>query len=381
MMKSVYVNAHNIISASGITSEENFASVLKGYSGVQLQHRNDIDDEPFYASLIDEKLLQKVSVDVNNKDYTRFETLLIASVEQALKNSAIDIRDEKTILIFSSTKGNVELLENQDVTPELTEQISLFHSATLVTEYFKNPNTPVVISNACISGIAALLFAKRILQSGRFEHAVVVGADTISKFIFSGFKSFRALSNGKCKPFSIDRDGINLGEAAATVILTTIKSSNNIQLKGGATGNDANHISGPSKTGDELSRAINIALTEANILPEEIDFISAHGTATLFNDEMEAKAFVSSGLNDIPVNSLKGFFGHTLGAAGLVESVISLMSVEKNVIIPTLGFTSPGIPVAINICTQPIYKPLKSFLKTASGFGGCNGALVFSKVN
>ena len=381
MSNPVYINTHNIISPLGITSEENFKTVLKGISGVKLQHRTDIDDEPFYASLIDEKLLQKVSASEINKDYTRFEILLIASVEQALKKTTIDISDEKTIIIFSSTKGNIELLESQDVTPELTERMSLFHSAKLVTEYFKNQNTPVVISNACISGIAALLFAKRLLQSGAYDHAVVVGADTISKFVFSGFKSFRALSAGKCKPFSADRDGINLGEAAATIILTTKKLTNNIQLIGGAISNDANHISGPSKTGDELSMAINKALADACILPDEIDFISAHGTATLFNDEMEAKAFVTSGLNNIPVNSLKGNFGHTLGAAGLVESVISLMSLDNNVIIPTLGFTSPGVPVAINICTQPIYKPLQSFLKTASGFGGCNGALVFSKVN
>jgi 3-oxoacyl-[acyl-carrier-protein] synthase-1 len=258
----------------------------------------------------------------------------------------------------------------------------LFHSAKLVAQAFENANTPIVISNACISGIAALLFAKRLLETGAYENAVVVGADTITKFVFSGFKSFRALSAGKCKPFSADRDGINLGEATATVLLTTNQhSSHRIQLKGGATSNDANHISGPSKTGDELSIAINKALSEANLSAKEIDFISAHGTATLFNDEMEAKAFHTSKLLDVPINSLKAYFGHTLGAAGLVESVISILSLENNIVVPTLGFTTLGVPVAANICNETIHQPMKCFLKTASGFSGCNGALVFGKVD
>lgn len=378
MLKTVFIDAHSIVSPLGISSQQNFDALLQGNSAVQLQHRNDIDDEPFYASLIDDNLLQ----DEINPNYTRFETLLITSVKQALKNTSINIKNEKTIIIFSSTKGNIALLENKQATPELLERISLFHSAKLVAQVLENPNTPIVISNACISGIAALIFAKRLLETSAYENAVVVGADTITKFVFSGFKSFRALSAGKCKPFSANRDGINLGEAAATIILTThTPSTNKIQLKGGATSNDANHISGPSKTGDELSIAINKALSEANISANEIGFISAHGTATLFNDEMEAKAFHTSKLFDVPINSLKGYFGHTLGAAGLVESVISILSLEKNVLVPTLGFTALGVPVTANICTETIHKPMKSFLKTASGFGGCNGALVFAKVD
>lgn len=378
MLKPVFINAHSIVSPLGISSQQNFDALLQGNSAVQLQHRNDIDDEPFYASLIDDNLLQ----DEINPNYTRFETLLITSIKQALKHTSINIKNEKTIIIFSSTKGNIALLENKQATPELLECISLFHSAKLVAQVLENPNTPIVISNACISGIAALLFAKRLLETSAYENAVVVGADTITKFVFSGFKSFRALSAGKCKPFSADRDGINLGEAAATIILTTqAASTNKIHLKGGATSNDANHISGPSKTGDELSIAINKALSEANISANEIDFISAHGTATLFNDEMEAKAFHIAALFDVPINSLKAYFGHTLGAAGLVESVISILSLENNVVMPTLGFTTLGVPVAANICTETIHKPMKSFLKTASGFGGCNGALVFAKVD
>lgn len=379
MLQPVFVNTHNIISPLGITSKQNFDAVLNGKSGVQRQQRKDIDEEPFYASLIDDKWLQTEITFL--KDYTRFENLLIASIKQAIINTTIDIEDKNTIFIFSTTKGNIALLENNEATPALLERISLFYSAKIVTQIFKNPNTPIVVSNACISGIAAMIFAKSLLETGAYKNAVVVGADTITKFVFSGFKSFRALSATKCKPFSNDRDGINLGEAASTIILTTQSLVNKkIQLKGGATSNDANHISGPSKTGDELSIAINKALSEANLSANKIDFISAHGTATLFNDEMEAKAFYLSDLNTIPVNSLKGYFGHTLGAAGLVESVISLISLENNVIVPTLGFTELGVPVEVNVYNEPIYKNLNSCIKTASGFGGCNGAIVFEKI-
>ncbi|MDB5228972.1 MAG: fabF 2 [Bacteroidota bacterium] len=382
MHADIFIKGHNIISPLGISSEENFKEILKGNTGVKLHNRIDIDDEPFYASLIDDQILPGAShLHPGNKKYTRFETLLIASIKQALETVAVDMEDKKTILIFSSTKGNIALLEKNEPLSNSLEEISLFHSAKLVTELFKNPNTPVVISNACISGIAALIYAKRLLSSGAYENAVVVGGDNISKFIFSGFKSFRALSNGVCKPFSADRDGINLGEAASTVILSTQSQPGALQLKGGAIRNDANHISGPSKTGVELSSAIDKALSEANILSKQIDFISAHGTATPFNDEMEAKSFYLSKLYDTPVNSFKGYFGHTLGAAGLVESVIGMMSLQHSTIIPTFGFTNHGVSVPVNICAQQIHKPMHSFLKTASGFGGCNAAVVFSNSN
>ncbi|HUM51269.1 MAG TPA: beta-ketoacyl synthase N-terminal-like domain-containing protein, partial [Chitinophagales bacterium] len=315
-------------------------------------------------------------------NYTRFEALAIASVQQALKGSTIDVSTEKTIFILSTTKGNIALSENNEVSAVLYERISLFYSAKIIAHHFNNPNIPVVISNACISGIASMIYAKRMLENGVFENAVIVGADTISKFVYSGFKSFHALSKDFCKPFSFNRDGINLGEAAATIILTTsYLSQNKIVIKAGTIGNDANHLSGPSKTGEELSLAIDKCLLDARISVNEIGFISAHGTATPYNDEMEAKAFHLSNLNDVPVNSLKGNFGHTLGAAGLLETIMSIISLHENVILQTHGFTKIGVPVDITICSEPIEKEMRSFIKTASGFGGCHAAAVFEKVN
>lgn len=380
MSNSVFIHAHNIISPLGVTSEANFDNVLQGKTGIQNQLNIAIDDAELHASLIHDNSFLHFINEQNN--FTRFETLAIASIQQSLKEATIDVSSEKTIFILSTTKGNIALLENNEVNTELYKRISLFHSAKLIAQHFNNQNTPVVISNACISGIAAIIYAKRMLENGVYENAVVVGADTISKFVYSGFKSFHALSKGICKPFSFDRDGINLGEAAATVILSTSsQSQNKIMIKAGVIGNDANHLSGPSKTGEELSLAINKSLEKAQLSSAEIDFISAHGTATPYNDEMEAKAFHLSNLNVVPVNSLKGNFGHTLGAAGLLETIMSIISLRENVILPTYGFTKIGVPVDITICEKPIKKVMRAFIKTASGFGGCHAAAVFEQIN
>src|SRR6185436_15252216 len=153
----------------------------------------------------------------------------------------------------------------------------------LVAEYFGFTNQPVIISNACISGVLAIITGMRLLRSGQYENAVIAGADVITKFILSGFESFQALSPQICKPFDRTRDGLNLGEGAATVILSTNKKYSEsrtygIKVKGGSVSNDANHISGPSRTGKELAHAIKKAMLDASVSLEDIDFISAHGT-------------------------------------------------------------------------------------------------------
>ena len=147
----------------------------------------------------------------------------------------------------------------------------------------------------------------------------------------------------------------------------------------GLTGNDANHISGPSRTGRELSKIIQTVLQNVSVSPSDIDFISAHGTATAYNDEMEAKAIDLAGMDSVPVNSLKGYYGHTLGAAGLVESIITIASMKEDLVLPTLGFKEHGVTKPIRVNSSLLQKPLKHCLKTASGFGGCNAVVLFSK--
>jgi 3-oxoacyl-[acyl-carrier-protein] synthase-1 len=376
-MTEIFVSSDNIVSPVGLTTAENFMQLKQNVSGIKLHHDGSMSEQPFQAALFSQNSFGPGD---HQKKYTKFENLLISSITDALSKSNVSPADKKTILIISSTKGNINLLETEEASDDLNKRISLHTSGRLVAGHFQFANQPIIISNACISGILAILTGMRLIQSGQYDHAVVAGADVISKFVLSGFQSFQAISPLPCKPFDAARDGINLGEAAGTVILTSVKGhSNGVKVSGGSVSNDANHISGPSRTGEELSFAINKAMHASRISAKEIGFISAHGTATLFNDEMEAKAIGLSGLQDMPVNSLKGYYGHTLGAAGIIESIISMQSLKENLVMPTRGFENSGVSQIINVCSS-LYKSTSAhFLKTASGFGGCNAAMVFSK--
>jgi len=377
-MTDIFISADNIFSPLGANTAENFSQLKNNVSGIKLHDDLIMSGQPFYASLFDST--KAFAAEANQNDYTKFEKLLIASIKNALDNSKINTRDKKTVLIISSTKGNISLLETETCSKELQTRISLNTSAKLVAEHFGFTNQPVVVSNACISGLLAILTGMRLIRSGQYKNAVVAGADVISKFVLSGFQSFQAISATPCKPFDAARDGINLGEGAGTVILTSNKEhSSGIKVKGSSVSNDANHISGPSRTGEELYLAVARAMKDSNLSAKDINFISAHGTATIYNDEMEAKAITLAGMQSAPLNSLKGYYGHTLGAAGIIESIISMQSLKEDVIIPTMGFKNMGVTQPVNVCASLYRSTLQHCLKTASGFGGCNAAMIFSK--
>ncbi|MBX3253834.1 MAG: beta-ketoacyl synthase [Chitinophagaceae bacterium] len=380
-MKPVYIIADNITSPIAASSEENFALLQENASGIR-QHRHPaFSPVPFYASLFgNDPFLDAIGMH-NKEQYTKFEKLLIASVADALQRSEVSPAEDKAILILSSTKGNISLLETEQQDESLKKRLSLHHSAKLLANHFHFVQAPVVVSHACISGLVAIITGMRLLQSGKYDHAIVAGADIITKFVLSGFQSFHAVSDAPCKPFDAMRNGINLGEGAATVVLSVQKPAGGpfVQLLGGSVSNDANHISGPSRTGEELYQAISNAMREAGVTQNDIDFISAHGTATVYNDEMEAKAINLAGMKDVPVNSLKGYYGHTLGAAGLIETVASLHSLKKDVLLPTPGYSEPGTSQPVNIISETKKTELQTCLKTASGFGGCNAAIILQK--
>lgn len=373
-MKKVYLVADNIYSPLGATTVQNFEHLVNGVTGVRQHDDKALCNEPFFASLFEKGYFQ------TDEHLTKFEQMLIASVTETLYGVDKNISDKKTVLIISTTKGNISLLETEKPGPDLDERIALHTSAKKIAKHFGFVNEPMVVSHACISGLVAIITGMRLIQSGQYDHAVIAGADVISKFVLSGFQSFQAVSPELCKPFDAERDGINLGEGAATVILSAKKPEDEvIELVSGAVSNDANHISGPSRTGEELYYAINKAMNAAGLKPEDIDFISAHGTATVYNDEMEAKAVTLADLQDVPLNSLKGFYGHTLGASGLIEAIVSAQSLKQNMIIPTKGFSKQSGANPVNVCTQLISKPLNICLKIASGFGGCNAAIILTK--
>ena len=370
----VYIVADNILSPIGKTTDENLESLKQNISAVKHHTDLDITPDPIAAALFDPDATQIV------KNYTKFENLLISSISDVINQLPQGYLGDKTVLIVSSTKGNISLLETEKHTEALNKRMALHTSAQLVADHFGFVNKPIVISNACISGVMAVLTGMRLIQSGQYENAIVTGADVISKFVLSGFQSFQALSSTVCRPFDKERTGLNLGEGAATVVLSSRKQNDtDVKVSSGAISNDANHISGPSRTGEELGFAIKKALLDAGITAHDVDYISTHGTATNYNDEMEANAINFAGLQHVLANSLKGYYGHTLGAAGLIESIIATHAIKDGLIFPSLGFAENGVSKPINICTQLTHMPVKHVLKTASGFGGCNAAMIFSK--
>lgn len=363
--------ADSVVSPLGSTSRTNFQKVSEGISGIALVDDPSLSPAPFYVGAI-----PKVQQDGTS---TRFELLSCLAIEDVM--SQLSIPPARTLFILSSTKGNISFLEEgQPAHP----RIHLHSTADFLAKRF-GFKTSLVVSNACISGVMALVVGKRMIENGEYDHALIVGTDVLSRFIISGFQSLQALSPEPCRPFDADRKGINLGECAAAIVLSSdpgiLGIKPKIRILGGGLSNDANHISGPSRTGEELVFAVKQAMEESRITKTEIDFISAHGTATLYNDEMEAKAFSLLGMNEIPLNSLKGYFGHTLGAAGVAEVSMSAQSLLMDALIPSKGFETLGVSQPVNVIRHLEKRPLKTCLKTASGFGGCNAAIILQKEN
>lgn len=307
-------------------------------------------------------------------DVTRFEALMVHNLKQVCSISGVSLSQEDTRLVISTTKGNVSLLTGEGA---IDERCYLWSSARRVATYFGAAHEPVVISNACISGVSAFVVARRMILKGQCRNVIVVGCDCLSEFIAEGFASFKSVSSRACRPYDAERDGLSLGEAAAAVLLTADRRKAvepAVVVAGGAITNDANHISGPSRTGDGLYYAMAGALGEAQL--QSVGMINLHGTATAYNDEMESKAVAWAELLHVPTNSLKGYIGHCLGAAGVVETLLAAEQIRRGEALPTCGFERLGVPHELNITTHltPLSHP--SCLKTASGFGGCNAAIV-----
>lgn len=374
----VYILSDNMTTALGCTTKECIQAIEDGKSGIKIIHDKNLSPEVVPLGLVDHALIEK-KLSAACTNITRLEKMAVWSVSDALADSGIDPGSEDTVFVFSSTKGNIDLLEKKK--GEIAdENIFLWKTAETISRFFGNPNKPITISNACVSGLVAMNVAADMLRSKKFSNAVVFGADILTKFVVSGFQSFKAISPEICRPFDINRDGISLGEGAGTVILSTVpKQSEAICLAGGGSSNDANHISGPSRTGDGLYFSIRQALKQACVDSSQIDYISAHGTATPYNDEMEAKALALANLENVPVNSMKAYFGHTLGAAGILESIVVINAMKKNLLYKSMGYAEHGVSVNIPVITENRNENISIALKTASGFGGCNAAGVFIK--
>ena len=375
MTDGVYIVGDEVISPLGLGSALNFQRLQDGHTAIAPVMDPSLCSHSIHAARIDDQPWAHLIRDASR--YTRLERLFILALQRLIDRHSIPLEKE-TLVVISTTKGNIGLLGHpESAFPQ--QRAALPAMAEAIRQYFGFGTSPLLISNACISGSLAIAVARRLLRyDQRYQRAIVVGGDELSKFIVSGFDAFQAMDDGPCRPFDRDRKGLNLGEAVAAVYLETAPCHGAMKIEGVGSFNDANHISGPSRTGEGLYLSIQEASHQAgNVVP---DFISAHGTATAYNDEMEAIALQRCGLSDVPLHSLKGYFGHTLGASGLLETVMAVHSLRNDELLPTAGFAHPGTSQPVNIITEPVKKPLQAFLKTASGFGGCNIATIIQKV-
>ena len=298
----IYAIGHSIISPLGEGSHANYAAVAAGRSGLKVYDHRFADVEPLCASLFEE--------------LWDFASLCIRSIEMAVSDDKL-LASKQTVFILSTTKG---------------DNLDLLTPAKRIAAHFGNTNPPIVVSNACTSGVSAQITAKRLLECGMYDHAVVVGCDLQSRFIVSGFQAFKALSPEPCLPFSPDRKGLNLGEAAACIIYSSQQSAISSQpswvLEAGSIHNDANHLSAPSRTGDGAYLCLQDVLQ--GVQPADIELIGVHGTGTLYNDDMERTAIHRAGLDDVPMCVLKPYFGHTMGAAGVLETILCVMQAKQS---------------------------------------------------
>ncbi len=377
-MSRNYLLSDSIISPIGFSTKENLAAILRSESALKLHENSRLFENGYYAGLLEESIIdERFSKVGDNNAYTKLEKMIILAVHQVLDNNP-DLVIDRTGLIISTTKGNIDQLGKNEFP---AERLKLWKMAEVITDFFGIKTKPMVISNACISGALAIKTANDLIESGRFSNAIVAGGDLVSEFVLSGFQSFQAISPEPCRPFSNDRQGVSLGEAAAAVLIGPGNSETfeKVAYIDATTANDANHISGPSRTGEGLYQSISRLLHNNDIDSREIDYLSAHGTATIYNDEMEAIAFSRARLNKTPVNSFKGFYGHTLGTSALIESILTRHSLLDNKLYNSLNFTKSGVSRELNIIQKNEDKELKLALKTASGFGGCNLAMLLKK--
>lgn len=386
---------------------KNFSAILRGESGVTGTTDHRITQSALTAGIIPEEVYVNVRerLGARAKSLTRTEILTCGCIKSLIKSLPQELKtalgNGRTGIVVATAKGNISALEGRcgsgPFIPSDDDKV-LFSSMTSCISEFSGVREPDIriISNACISGVSAIVAARRMLLVGDYDMVIVVGADTQNRFITSGFASFKSLSPELCRPYDESRCGLNLGEAAGAIALTSMPvrwscgldgESGYVTIDGGAVSDDANHISGPSRTGDGLFFAMRNAMKEAGVNAAGIDLLQMHGTATAYNDEMESKAACLAGVQDVPVQSLKPYFGHTMGASGVIETIIAAAEIQEGIIAGTKGYEKSGVRLNVSASNRLITRNLvmsspagkiNHCLKTASGFGGTNAAVLLT---
>ena len=393
----VAITGMGIISSIGNTVEENLNALLSSKKGIapivniNTRHKNDIKVGEVLQT--NEQLANQLNLSKNH-NYSRTALLGSIAAKQAIKNAKITSIDKyKTGLISATSVGGMDVTEKHYKTYQSNiENEKYIHShhagdsTQKIATQIEITDFVTTISTACSSAANAIMLGARLIKTGKLDRVIVGGTDCLSKFTINGFKTLMILSDTDCKPFDNDRKGLNLGEAAAYLVLESNKiiQQENKKVLAYVTGygnaNDAFHQTASSKNGEGAYLAMQKALKVANLNAENIDYINAHGTATPNNDASEGAAIQRVFNTSIPdFSSTKAFTGHTLAAAGAIEAIYSVLALQENTIFPNLNFEKPIAELAIIPVTKITKKPLTNVLSNSFGFGGNCSTLIFSK--
>jgi 3-oxoacyl-[acyl-carrier-protein] synthase-1 len=363
LKQKVFLGQHALYSSLG-TTVETLNSLIDGKSGIV--------EAPLFG-------LPVSSAPFPDQRFRSLE-YAVRSLWNSIDTGSIDL--PSTVLIYCAAKGDIRSIDNGSNASDFPSPL-LDLQVRLITRILGiKPARTISISNACASGAAGVEVAKEYLEQGIFSSAILFGFDSISEFVATGFNALGALSPERARPFDGTRNGLTLGEGAAIAILHTDPNHRcDVVVVGAGSSNDANHRTGPSRTGDGLYRAIVTAAKDAGDQQYSIGAVKCHGTATPFNDAMEAKAIKSFFCDNIPpCFSLKGALGHTSGGGSLMEFLISAGLLKKRVAPPTAGFSSLGVeePVPVSSSQQKITGD--SMLCLSAGFGGLNSAVIIKDI-
>ncbi|MDO5971744.1 beta-ketoacyl-[acyl-carrier-protein] synthase family protein [Flavivirga aquimarina] len=398
MSKGVAITGMGIISSIGNNVDENYKSLIGGKTGItriskiKTVHKDDIMVGEI--AFTNQELEQQLGLSPDN-NYSRTALLGVIAAKQAIEEAGIsNINTYKTGLISATSVGGMDkteayyydYLEDKaaqkyieghhagDSTQKIAEELGIDQS--LVT----------TISTACSSAANAIMFGARLIKSGQLDRVIVGGSDCLSKFTINGFKTLMILSDTYNTPFDENRKGLNLGEAAAFLVLESdkvVKAENKKVLayvKGYGNANDAFHQTASSENGDGATLAMQKALKVAELSPGDIDYINAHGTATGNNDLSEGRAILRTFEEHVPdFSSTKAYTGHTLAAAGAIEAVYSVLALQNNVIYPNLNFKTQMKEFSITPQLELKEKELQTVLSNSLGFGGNCSTVIFSK--
>lgn len=384
------------MSAIGNNVQEAFHSLSNSKTGIgKINHLTTRYKDEFVAGEI--KLSnEELATLVNdfNPDLNRNSYIAMLAAKEAVINSGIDPKDGMRTGVISSTTvagmGKTELyykeLFEKDDHLGVLDTHDCGDSTERIADYLGNVDYVTTISTACSSAANAIMLGSRMIKHGLLDRVVVGGVDALSKFTFNGFNTLMILDREWCKPFDENRKGLNLGEAAAFVVIEGEKVLNKRQGKplaevvGYANTNDAYHQTASSPDGYGATIAIKQALAMSGLSTSQIDYINMHGTGTPNNDQSEGMATKAVFGDNVPrFSSTKAFTGHTLAAAASVEAIISVLSLQNDLIFPNLNFTTPIVDLNLIPETQLVKTPLNAILSNSFGFGGNCSSLIFKK--